>query len=372
MAYLVKHIENSHVVWFEKSNQWVRMDEPQWFIFLLYEKHIGREDAAHQFAKAFEINPEQAAGIVSNIYESIDKLLNPDFPLPDFSHDAEDVSRFLLKDTRTRHYRFGNRFFTITYGSPSLEAYIHLPFAHLETKTAGKPSIHLDVFPYCGRFALRMHTPIRRSLTADESPQIKRLLFVELASWLYDKSGNDWMSFVHASAVQKDGEVLLLSSASGSGKSTMAGLLMLNGFELFSDDFVPVDAANGLLYPFPAALCIKNDSVGLLGNMGLKSFVKSRNAPLAYVKPFSRSIPQKPVAPRNLVFISYRKGAGMKLSPVSVTEALQHFHQEAWVADTMERAEKFLEWFTGLKFYSLEYDDNNLAIEALTKLTVRP
>ena len=359
------------MVWFEKSNQWVRMDEPQWFIFLLYEKQTGRKEAVKQFAEAYELTAELAAEIVSNIYDSIDKLLDPDFPLPDFTRDAEEVSRIKLKDSRTRHYRFGEKSFSITYGSPSVEAYIHLPFAHLEMETAGKPAIHLEVFPYCGRYALRMHTPQRRSFTADESPQIKRLLFVELASWLHDKTEKDWLSFVHASAVQKDGEVLLLSSASGSGKSTMAGLLMLNGFELFSDDFVPVGAADGLLYPFPAALCIKNDSVPLLQDMGLKPFVKNRIAPLAYVKPMTNSVPDKPLAARNLVFIRYRKGAGMKLSPVSITDALQHFHQEAWVGDNMERAEKFLDWFTGLHFYSLEYDDNNQAVEALQKLMVR-
>ena len=359
------------MVWFEKSNQWVRMDEPQWFIFLLYEKQTGRKEAVKQFAEAYELTAELAAEIVSNIYDSIDKLLDPDFPMPDFTRDAEEVNRVKLRDSRTRNYQFGEKRFSITYGSPSVEAYIHLPFAHLEMETAGKPAIHLEVFPYCGRYALRMHTPQRRSFTADESPQIKRLLFVELASWLHDKTEKDWLSFVHASAVQKDGEVLLLSSASGSGKSTMAGLLMLNGFELFSDDFVPVGAADGLLYPFPAALCIKNDSVPLLQDMGLNPFVKNRIAPLAYVKPLSDLIPSKPLAPRNLVFIKYRKGAGMKLTNVSVTEALQHFHQEAWVADTMEKAEMFLEWFTGLNFYSLEYDDNDLAIEALTKLTIR-
>jgi len=360
------------VVWFEKSNQWVKLDEPQWFIFLLYEKQTGRKEAAEQFAKAYEVTAEQAAQIVSNIYDSIDKLLNPDFPLPDFTRDAEEVNRIKLSNTKTRHYQFGEKRFSITYGSPSLEAYIHLPFAHLETGVAEKPAIHLDVFPYCGRFVLRMYAPDRHSLTADESPQIKRLLFVELASWLYDKPEKDWLSFVHASAVQREGEVLLLSSASGSGKSTMAGLLMLNGFELFSDDFVPVGAADGLLYPFPAALCIKSESIPLLQYMGLKPFVKNRIAPLAYVKPISDSIMKKPQAARNLVFIRYRKGAGMNLNPISITEALQHFHQEAWVGDTMERAGKFLEWFTGLNFYSLEYDDNKRAIEALTKLTVRP
>jgi hypothetical protein len=146
VAYLVKQIENSRVVWFEKSNQWVKLDEPQWFIFLLYEKQTGRKEAAEQFAKAYEVTAEQAAEIVSNIYDSVDKLLDPDFSLPDFTRDAEEVSRIKLKDSRTRHYQFGEKRFSITYGSPSLEAYIHLPFAHLETETAGKKAIHLDVF----------------------------------------------------------------------------------------------------------------------------------------------------------------------------------------------------------------------------------
>ncbi|MFN2396467.1 MAG: hypothetical protein ABR597_12360, partial [Bacteroidales bacterium] len=106
--------------------------------------------------------------------------------------------------------------------------------------------------------------------------------------------------------------------------------------------------------------------------MGLKPFVKSRNAPLAYVKPFTDSMPSKPQVARNLVFIRYRKDAGMQLSPVSITEALQHFHQEAWVGDNMERAERFINWFCGLRFYSLEYSNNRQAVDALKKLTQQP
>ncbi|TVQ94542.1 MAG: hypothetical protein EA393_00790 [Bacteroidetes bacterium] len=368
MAYLVKQIENSHVVWFEKSNQWVKLDEPQWFIFLLYEKQTLRKEAVKQFAEAYELSTEQAAEVVSNIYDSIDKLLNPDFALPDFSRDAEEVSRIKLRESRTRHYRHFEKYFSITYGSPSLEAYIHLPFAHLETKAAGKQIFHLDVFPYCGRYALRLHTPMIRSMTADESPQIKRLLFVELASWLYDKTEKQWMSFVHASAVQKDGKVLLLSSASGSGKSTLAGLLMLQGFDLFSDDFVPVSAADTMLYPFPAALCIKNESVPMLESMGLPPSVKSKTTPVAYVKPTQENLIPNAAPATIFVFVNYKKGAGMKLEPVSVPEALQLFHPEAWVGDNMERAEKFIEWFSDLEFYRLEYDDNTLAVQAMETL----
>ena len=368
MAYLVKQIENSRVVWFEKSNQWVRMDEPQWFIFLLYEKKTARQEAVEQFSNAYELSTEQAAEVVSNIYDSIDKLLNPDFSLPDFSRDAEEVNKIKLRESRTRHYSYGEKHFSITYGSPSLEAYIHLPFAHLETKPAGKKVFHLDVFPYCGRYALRVYSPKRRSMTADESPQIKRLMFVELASWLYDKTENDWMSFVHASAVQKENKVLLLSSASGSGKSTLAGLLMLRGFDLFSDDFVPVSAADTMLYPFPAALCIKNESVPMLESMGLTAFVKSKTTPVAYVKPLKEKLTLNAAPAEHFVFVNYKKGSGMKLEPLGIPEALELFHPEAWVGDSMERAEKFIEWFTELKFYRLEYNDNKLAVQAMETL----
>ncbi len=367
MSYLVKKLDNAHVVWFQASNQWAQFDELQWLIFSLYTQQTKPNDAERIIASNHSLSIKTAQGIVNNLYQSFGKLFNPDFKLPVFVENSSCFQDFIPERTKRHRYSFNSNRFEIAYGSPYLESYIHLPLSHLEVGKDEKTLGVFEVFPYQNKYILRVGGVNGIVLSADEPGQIKRLLYIELSNLFYKKTENDWMAYIHGSAVKRNDKLLVLTSPGGSGKSTMAALLQLNGFEFFSDDFIPVEATTENIYPFPAALCVKNNVVNILESKNLE-LLKRKGSELAYLrlKPLElQTLPQKL---ENIVFIHYSKSLNVDFSPISTLEALQNFMQEAWVGDDLRRAENFIEWFAKLNFYKLEYGNSEEAIKILTKL----
>lgn len=69
---------------------------------------------------------------------------------------------------------------------------------------------------------------------------------------------------LHASSVEKDGKVLVMTGESGSGKSTLAAQLGERGWRLMGDEFALLDLANGQIFPFPRLISLKNGAIRVL------------------------------------------------------------------------------------------------------------
>jgi hypothetical protein len=367
VAYLVKRIEQAHVLWFEPSNQWAQLNGQQWFIFSQFIKKTPKEEVVKKSCRRFSLPAEQALLLVDNLFDSIPKLLNPDFDLPNFTHNTKEALKHTLPKSKTRSYCYSNKKFKISYGSPFLEQYIHLPLAHLESDFGKDSFLKIDVYSFENRYALRVNGVTGKCLVADEPGQIKRLIYIELANYFFDKCEDDWMTFIHGSALRKNDKLLVLTSEGGSGKSTMAGLLQLHGFDYFSDDFIPVDIKSLKAFPFPAALCIKNNAISLLESKGLGFNIKTAKQ-TAYADFKTGGFLKSTAAVNNVVFIKYAKGSELSFEPISTLDALSLFLQEAWVGNDMKRARKFINWFTKLKFFKLEFSNSEKAIQVLSNL----
>ena len=70
--------------------------------------------------------------------------------------------------------------------------------------------------------------------------------------------------FIHSAVVAYHGEALLLPAPSGSGKSTLAAELVLNGYQLYSDEMAIIDRVNGTLSAMPRPIGLKNRSIALI------------------------------------------------------------------------------------------------------------
>lgn len=66
---------------------------------------------------------------------------------------------------------------------------------------------------------------------------------------------------IHASAVERDGRVLVMSGESGSGKSTLAAMLGERGWRLLGDEFALLDPVSGTIAPFPRLVSLKNAAI---------------------------------------------------------------------------------------------------------------
>ncbi len=69
---------------------------------------------------------------------------------------------------------------------------------------------------------------------------------------------------LHASSVEKDGKVLLMTGLSGSGKSTLSALLGEKGWRFMGDEFALLCPATGLIHPFPRLISLKNEAISAM------------------------------------------------------------------------------------------------------------
>ncbi|WP_298399729.1 HprK-related kinase A [Sphingobium sp.] len=71
---------------------------------------------------------------------------------------------------------------------------------------------------------------------------------------------------LHASSVEKNGRVLVMTGESGSGKSTLAALLGERGWRFMGDEFALLDLQSGAILPFPRLVSLKNQAIGVVAD----------------------------------------------------------------------------------------------------------
>jgi HprK-related kinase A len=91
------------------------------------------------------------------------------------------------------------------------------------------------------------------------------LLAAEMAMNLQMALGWRRHMLLHASAVERGGRALIMSGASGSGKSTMAALLGERAdWRLMGDEFTLIDPGSGDALAFPRPVSLKNEAIGVM------------------------------------------------------------------------------------------------------------
>lgn len=277
--------------------------------------------------------------------------------------------------TLTHHYSINQLLFRIEFGSPAISYFIHPQFAHLETDQAGKPDHHFRVYEHRDIVVFEADGQVAGEWIPEEFISLLGKFYVEILNRIHHLTGDDWMAILHASAVSDGRSGLVFLGEVGHGKSTLSALLMAEGFDLYADDFTPVDVQNGHIWYFPAALSVKHTSWKFLSTV----FPRLENAPhydyhalnkkVRYLAPsnkpgrYASSVPV-----RALVFVRYKKGAGLRLTPMPKTLAFQKLIPGAWISPEKDKAERFLDWFLSIPCYRLTYSDNFKMIEAVKEL----
>ena len=87
------------------------------------------------------------------------------------------------------------------------------------------------------------------------------LIAAEMAMNLQMALGERRFLLLHASSVERDGRVLIMTGESGSGKSTLSALLASRGWRFLGDEFALIDPVTGLVHPFPRPISLKNGAI---------------------------------------------------------------------------------------------------------------
>lgn len=372
---VVKKTGDQYIVWFGESNQWVQLEEPAYFVYQQSSLGLDAPAISRKCCRRYGLPEKESLRFVQEVLASVAGFTRSSPFVSDPVPGILVPDNFPFTPAVKHTYCMNGQPVEIAFESILLGYYFHPFLAHLETTPAKDPGLYLAVFRSEERFVLRSSARASKCLLFNDVYQLKRRLFIDIINTLYHREDGDWMSFVHASAVTNGEQTLLLSSASGSGKSTMAALLQSRGLQIVSDDFVPIDTRTKRAWPFPAAISIKKGTFPLLDSLkGIPEAVayeyrdlKNSGIRLLPVEVKDKSW-YRPHPVQGIVFLKYRKGASFRFSSLPVTDALKLFHEQACVFPTPKNARQFINWFLKLNCYRLEYDDTEKAVKKLTSL----
>lgn len=184
----------------------------------------------------------------------------------------------------------------------------------------------------------------------------------------------DWLAFLHAGSVRRNGAAIVLPAASGSGKSTLIGFLASNGFDYLSDDLVPLAAPRGEVAAFPLSINLKAGSRGLYpAPAGFEAVaLRGRFRTDQLLVPPRCSWETPPTALRAVVFPRYEADRATSFAPIEPLDGLARlFGDRIFLGYPLEEARiaNFLRWAEGTPFYALEYSELTEATRCLADLT---
>lgn len=370
-----KKINDSHIIWIGQSNRWVQLEEPAWFVNKLYQKGIDCNTISRKCARRYNLSQFESRSFVDELCTGFAELSKPG-PTTDLNLNSSSFPNdYSFIPYSSRHYLIGNKCIELLYETRLVEYYIHPSLAHLEIDYSLEADVKFEIYNTGNISVLMEKNRPETAHTFNDFNRLKKRLYIAIVNNIYHKTNYDWLSFVHASAVTDGKHALLLSSASGSGKSSMAALLQTKGLQMVSDDFVPIDAKNKLAYPFPAAISVKEGAFELLspyyGNLRDIKYNKYEytHGSVRHLTPKSFGLTKvKPRPVKNIVFIRYNPNVSCNFKGIPSNQALKLFHEQAWVSGNPEHTKTFINWFVKLQCFTLEYGDTEKGITKILGL----
>jgi hypothetical protein len=370
-AILVKPLKEKSIVWFKKSNTYVLVAHDTAQIITQYFEDCNQTNGVSWILKHLELSENEAQKLMTSVIDLIDKVNVKNDVIDNEDGIVNPVSNFKA----TKYYRINNTAFKVDFENADVAFLIHPKFKHLEVKAISKYNHHFEVFLKEGKIVLKTDEGVIGTWPPEETHFFQGKFSMKLVAKLYGKSESNWLGVFHASALSDGHKNIMFLGDSGNGKSTLAALLVSQGYTLFADDFVPVEAKSQHIYYFPAAISIKEKAFSILNPL----FPQLKETPQIDLKYINKSV-RYLVAPKpegtfkthlpckQLVFVKYQKGSGLKLSKLNSEVAFEQLIPDSWLSPEPQNAPLFLDWFTSLTCYSLIYSDNELMYHCVKKL----
>lgn len=374
IPYIKKRIGHSYLVWFQNSNLYVQLEEPAWYVFKKTVKRYKAETIAKQFSIRYSMALHESLSFVKDIRLEIKKMNLIENIVNKMDLVSDDLNEYNFKPVSVHHYNLGTQVIAFSYESHYLEQYIHPLICHLETIEPNN-KIHLfELFALQERIVFRYNGEIKGLWTKDETHLIKGMIFMHLVNVIHNKTDTDWLMTVHASAITNGKKTILFSAPPGNGKTTIAALLQAHGYQLISDDFVPIDRFSFKAYPFPIAMSVKQGSMDLLSSL----FPSLEKGPLNYISPEKSvryfapnhhlDINQAVYPVKELIFIAYNSSVDFVWKKLDPVRAIKQLLDQAWVPTNQGNAALLFDMISQISFYQLTYSNNQKALTAIINL----
>lgn len=369
--------QNKTIVWHSTSNRWAIFEEPAWYVFKLFHKKKEFNKIAEAFKHRYELRVEDAETFVRDAINLFNEFIvgKAERSL----HEIEinrGSSNIVEKSKYTHQYTFKQLVFRIYSEQGWVEDSIHPLFKHLESSQLdNNDEVQFYVSKVSGVYHLFSQSNKLKAWQFNENQFVKGRLFIELLNKLYRKTEDDWMFFLHGSAITNGKNTVVITAPSGGGKSTLTAFLVASGFKFVSDDVVAIDRESGLAYPFPAALSVKEDAVPHLvssfpelevaeGYGSCGSAKRWRYLPI--VNDYSLDFLTQPVTA--IVNVEYSLSVEFDFRKLEQIQAIQLINQESWIPPKVKNVKQYFKWVTRLPIYKLTYSNTEKAVESIRSL----
>lgn len=362
---------NGQVLWFEQINKYMFAHHPADEIIERIAKGASKPSVISYCQSELDI-PRSEASLIVEDFEAYWKYLihesegQINAPTPEMHEVTPDTP------TQANLLRIAGKTFSLKYDSQVAYDLVHPKFSHLETESPQDISHHLNVLHKDGYFTLIVDGEKIETWPESKEHLMGGKVSMQILQKIYDKEEDQWMGVFHAAGISDGQKCLIFAGDSGNGKSTLSALLLAEGYDILSDDFLPILSQNSKVCRFPAAISIKKESYDLIGSR-FKSISKAEEFNKPELNKTFRYLPTtrtdlSSVPCNGLIFVKYQKDSGLLLEELPREQAFQELVPDSWISGKPENAEQFVKWFNNLPCYRLIYSDNEQMIEAIDKL----
>ena len=203
-------------------------------------------------------------------------------------------------------------------------------------------------------------------------PLAHGLVAAEMGMNLQMALGERRYLLLHAASVEKDGRALILTGESGAGKSTLAAWLGEHGWRFMGDEFALLEPETGLLFPFPRAVSLKNESIAAMAAFvaGDRFGPRLEGTPkgtIRHIRPNDEAVARMTEPARPALILFPRFGHAAEIRPVGPAEAFMRLTQAS--TNYVALGQRGFDALTGLvqncRALALDYPDGAKAAELI-------
>lgn len=372
ISFIKRKIGQTYLIWFKNSNQYFQLEEPAWFVFSRTIKRYKAETIAVKFAHRYGTDLDESRIFVADIRQKIDEMNRIVNQENEQDKPTTDLASYTFIPQSVHCYSLDGKTIKFSFETQLLEDYIHLLVKHLEVPEDGLATPLFELFFFQEKIVFRIDNKVKGIWAPDESHLVKGKIFMELTNVMHNKTDEDWLMTVHASAITNGKKTILFSAAPGSGKTTMAALLQAKGFQLISDDFVPIDRYSFHAYPLPIAMSVKEGAMKTLELL----YPTLNETPLNYISseksvrylPAENQFINKIYPVHEFIFIQYNKSVDFVWEKLNPVQAIRLLLDQTWVIPTDGNPDLLFDFVSQKSFFQLTYSNNQKALEVITNL----